>query len=477
MNRPTFRSFRRNSESQPKSSRRDRPLLITIGAGLILLLVVGIVFSAAWGSQRITKSAAALHNADETLRSATVARAQLALAVHMSAVDREFGTNSLDAREVSRAETSKAILDMDDGFADLAASESVELMPIANDAVDKFIGVVEEIQRLLDDGDSVSAQLVAEESLDSAFRGLMVVLVDVRNGLFTEIETSDGLLILVGNVSRFLVAFLIPAAIILIYQRLASRARRQAELEARLDAERRLSQAREEFIANASHELRTPLTGIHGLAMLLEDDPAIQSSEVASEFVGMIVSESADLGRMVEDLLTTARLDAGALTYSFSDVDVPEEVREVIEPMRRANLEASVHCAPGVIRADHLRFRQILRNLLSNARKYGGAEIWIEGRVVGRSYELVVADNGPGLPKELENRVFERFIHQDQKTAVKDSVGLGLSIVRALADGMSGSVEYERRPGETRFVVTMPLTEPESTVSPFRDLMETAVPT
>jgi signal transduction histidine kinase len=477
VNRPTLRSFRRHSESPPKSSRRDRPLLITIGAGLILLLVVGIVFSAAWGSQRITKSAAALHNADETLRSATVARAQLALAVHMSAVDREFGTNSLDAREVSRAETTKAILDMDDGFADLAASDNVEIMPIASNAVDEFIGVVEEIQGLLDEGDSVTAQLVAEESLDSSFRSLMVVLVDVRNELFADIEASDGLLILVGNVSRFLVAFLIPAAIILIYQRLASRARRQAELEARLDAERRLSQAREEFIANASHELRTPLTGIHGLAMLLEDDPAIQSSEVASEFVGMIVSESADLSRMVEDLLTTARLDAGALTYSFSDVDVPEEVREVIEPMRRANLEASVHCAPGVIRADHLRFRQILRNLLSNARKYGGDRIWIEGRVVGRSYELVVADNGPGLPKELENRVFERFIHQDQKTAVKDSVGLGLSIVRALADGMSGSVEYEHREGETRFVVTMPLTEPESAESPFRDLMESALPT
>jgi signal transduction histidine kinase len=477
VNLPTIRSFRRNSESLPKSSRRDRPLLITIGAGLILLLVVGIVFSAAWGSQRITKSAAALHNADETLRSATVARAQLALAVHMTAVDREFGTNSLDAREVSRAETTKAILDMDDGFADLAASDNVEIMPIAGKAVDEFIGVVEEIQGLLEESDSVNAQLVAEESLDQAFRSLMVVLVDIRNELFADIEASDGLLILVGNVSRFLVAFLIPAAIILIYQRLASRARRQAELEARLDAERRLSQAREEFIANASHELRTPLTGIHGLAMLLEDDPAIQSSDVASEFVGMIVSESADLGRMVEDLLTTARLDAGALTYSFSDVDVPEEVREVIEPMRRNNFEASVHCAPGVIRADHLRYRQILRNLLSNARKYGGSKIWIEGRVVGRSYELVVADDGPGLPKELENRVFERFIHQDQKTAVKDSVGLGLSIVRALADGMSGSVEYERRPGETRFVVTMPLTELESAGSPFRDLMEPAVPT
>ena len=449
-------SFRRSGSRAP-SSRRDRPLLITIGAGLILLLVVGIVFSAAWGSQRITKAASALHNADETLRSATVARAQLALAVHMAAVDREFGTNSLDAREVSLSEIAIALSDMNAGLVDLEAYEELVLPANARVTVDGFNAVAMEIYALLGDGDSVQGQLVAEESLDQSFRDLMSALVHVRDDLFIEVEASDDLLVMVGDVSRFLVAFLIPAAIILIYQRLASRARRQAELEARLDAERRLSQAREEFIANASHELRTPLTGIHGLAMLLEDDPVVQKSEVASEFVGMIVSEAADLGRMVEDLLTTARLDAGALTYSFSDVDVPEEVREVIEPMRRSNLEASVHCVAGVIRADHLRFRQILRNLLSNARKYGGPKIWVEGRIVGRSYQLVVADNGAGLPKELEDKVFQRFIHQEGKTAVKDSVGLGLSIVRALADGMSGSVEYERREGETRFVVTMPL--------------------
>ena len=463
-------SFRRSGSRAP-SSRRDRPLLITIGAGLILLLVVGIVFSAAWGSQRITKAASALHNADETLRSATVARAQLALAVHMAAVDREFGTNSLDAREVSLSEIAIALSDMNAGLVDLEAYEELVLPANARATVDRFNAVAMEIHTLLGEGDSVQGQLVAEESLDQSFRELMSALVHVRDDLFFEVEASDDLLVMVGNVSRFLVAFLIPAAIILIYQRLASRARRQAELEARLDAERRLSQAREEFIANASHELRTPLTGIHGLAMLLEDDPVVQKSEVASEFVGMIVSESADLGRMVEDLLTTARLDAGALTYSFSDVDVPEEVREVIEPMRRSNLEASVHCTPGIIRADHLRFRQILRNLLSNARKYGGPKIWIEGQIVGRSYQLIVADNGTGLPKELEDKVFQRFIHQDEQTAVKDSVGLGLSIVRALADGMSGSVEYERREGETRFVVTMPLADVATDGNPFDELL------
>lgn len=436
-------------------------------------MVVGIVFSAAWGSRRITSSAAALHNADEVLRSATVTRAQLALAVHMAAVDREFGTNSLEARQVSSEEVAQGLADIDAGLLELDESDLV--LPVDLDGVgEEFIAVAETINAHLLAGESVAAQLEAERALGQAFDAFIEELVELRAILFTEVNDSDNVLGTLSKVTTFLVGVLIPAAVILIYQRLSSRARRQAELEARLDAERRLSQAREEFIANASHELRTPLTGIHGLAVLLEDDPVIRRSEVASEFVSMIVSESADLGRMVEDLLTTARLDAGALTYSFSDVDVPEEVHEVLEPMRRNEFEAEAECQPGVVRADHLRYRQILRNLLSNAKKYGGPLVWVEGRVVGRSYELVVADNGAGLPRELEDKVFERFIHRDERTAVKDSVGLGLSIVRALADGMSGTVEYERRDGETRFIVTMPLAESFQPLNPFRDLMAEA---
>ncbi len=455
----------------PKRMSRDRAALITIGSGMTLLLVLGVIFSAAWGSQRITGAATALHSADETMRAATTLRAQVALALHMAAVDREFGTNSLEARRVSISEAGQAL---DETVAGLSELTTYDQLIIPEDLVGigyEYTRLADDVLATLEEGDSVAAQLVAEESLDDAFGSTLDLLVAVRNSLFDEVTYSDGVLSTVGDVSRFLVAFLIPATIILIYQRIASRARRQSELEARLEAERKLSRAREEFIANASHELRTPLTGIHGLAMMLEEDTAVQSSEVASEFVDLIISESTDLSRMVEDLLTTARLDAGALTYSFSDVDVAAEVAEVLEPMRRQDFAAAADCAPGIIRADQLRFRQILRNLLSNARKYGGPEVSVEGRVKGRSYQVVVADNGGGLPKELEDRVFQRFIHQDTQTAVKDSVGLGLSIVHSLAEGMSGSVEYVPFDGRTRFVLTMPLADSFSPVNPFTELL------
>ena len=190
---------------------------------------------------------------------------------------------------------------------------------------------------------------------------------------------------------------------------------------------------------------------------MLEEDPAFAESDTAHELLDMIISESADLSRMVEDLLTTARLDAGALHYTFDNVTVTEEIDEVVGPMLRSGLEIAVVAEPGIIRVDQLRYRQILRNLVSNARKYGGPTIRIRGWIEEHRYVTVVEDDGEGIPTELENRLFERYIHQGHQPLVLGSVGLGLSIVRALAEGQGGSVHYERVDGWTRFVVVVPL--------------------
>ncbi|MDH3607516.1 MAG: ATP-binding protein, partial [Acidimicrobiia bacterium] len=106
-----------------------------------------------------------------------------------------------------------------------------------------------------------------------------------------------------------------------------------------------------------------------------------------------------------------------------------------------------------------LRFRQLLKNLLSNARKYGGPQIRIEGRIDRRTYVCSVVDNGEGIPEELVEKLFKRFIHQGHQTATKDSVGLGLSIVHALAHGMGGSVGHQRINGETYFSLRLPLSD------------------
>ncbi len=446
---------------RPGANKWDRALAITLVAGVAMLLLVGLVFAIAYGSQRVTSDATSLHKADEVLRSSTVVRAQLALGVYAGGVDGEFGTSSTEAIDVSLDEASIALDDVRTGMATLDDDEYGDGSPLGV-VVGDFAAVAERVLVLAKAGEYEEAQTLVSGEMSQAFDDLLEELVLLRDELAASVASSDVLLGQIGNVARFLVAFLLPAAVIFIYRDLLRRQARQSELENRLEAERQISVAREEFIANASHELRTPLTSITGLALMLEEDSVIKEDDASAELLDLIINESGDLNRMVEDLLTTARLDAGALSYTFQDIDPESEILEVAELMRRAGTSVTVDCRPSLIRADPVRLRQIVRNLLSNARKYGGTNIGVIGYEDGRTYLLQVVDDGEGVPSDIADRLFQRFVHQGHDTAMRGSVGLGLSIVHALAQGMGGSVTYRRDAGETQFAVRLPLVGPES---------------
>jgi signal transduction histidine kinase len=352
---------------------------------------------------------------------------------------------------------------MTDGIELLESATSVDAGPAVT-AARSFAETTESILSTIEQRDAATAGSLSETHTED-FLAVLSSLESTRDGLAASVARSDVFLGRIGTVTRFLVAFLVPAAVIFIYRELLLRQHRQTELEGRLESERRLSRAREEFIANASHELRTPLTGITGLSQILAEDPALARSESASELLHLIISESHDLARMVEDLLTTARLDAGALHFDFDDIPIQDVVREVVDPLIRSGATIHLDCEPASIRADGLRTRQVLRNLLSNAQKYGGPEIEVTGRVDGRTYRCDVVDDGNGVPEAMSERIFERFVHRSH-TGVSDSVGLGLAIVHALAEGMGGSVTYSRDAGKTVFTVRLPMSEGSTASSP-----------
>ena len=432
--------------------------------GLALVFIIGVVFAVAYGSQRITRSATDLHKADETLRAATVVRAQVALSVFMATVDDEFGTVSTAARSLSQDEARIALADLETGIGELRAGGAYADTLLDNHAAE-FTRVARTTLEHLEAGRWAEAQQLTDAELNASFRALVDEAVLIRNELRSQVEASDTMLGQASTVARFLVAFFVPVAVILTYRELVRRQQHEVELQRRLDLERELAVARDEFIANASHELRTPLTGITGMAMILDEDPAVKESELASELIDVIISESGDLERMVEDLLTTARLDAGALQFTFENVEVCTEVEEVAASLTRSGLDVTADCAPGRVRADQGRLRQVVRNLLSNAKKYGGPDVRVDGSIEGRTYLLAVSDDGDGLPGEIAVDAFQRFVHQGHQTATTDSVGLGLSIVKSLTEGMGGSVKYERAAGRTRFLVRLPLAISEAAAS------------
>jgi signal transduction histidine kinase len=432
--------------------------------GVALVLVFALVFSVAFGSKGIAEHADALHNTDEALRAATVARSQAGLATHLTLLETEFGFDAAEGIEVSTGEARIALEDLEASLAVLGAGDTA-LGTAGATFVETLGGILEELSA----GNLPEASSIASERLEADFRAFVDIVVSMRNEQATAVASANALMGRIGDVARFLVAFLVPTAAIVVYRELIKRQQEQKELEVRLETEQQIGKARDEFVANASHELRTPLTSIFGLAHVLEEDDKVGESETALEMVNLIISETHDLSRMVDDLLTTARLDAGALHFQFENLDVLEELHEVVEPMRRSGIEVALDVRPSLVRSDRLRLRQVLRNLVSNAAKYGGSSIRITGRLESGWYEMRVEDDGDGIPDELRERLFQRFLHEGDVPLVLGSVGLGLSIVRALTEGMGGAVWYERDDSWTSFVIRVPLAESGTAEPRFRE--------
>jgi signal transduction histidine kinase len=219
---------------------------------------------------------------------------------------------------------------------------------------------------------------------------------------------------------------------------------------------------KDEFVAMVSHELRTPLTSIAGFAdTLLESWKDLPPEEV-DEFLGIISRQSVYLGDLVEDVLVIPRLEADRLRFHpelFDLGDLLADVSRMVFPSG-GRKSAVVTLPDGVrVRADRRRVQQVIRNLMENARKYGGDQVMVEGFVLGDQYLLVISDNGPGVPDEETQRVFDNF-EQVSKGDAREAtgIGLGLPIARRLARAMGGEVWYERRfPTGARFCFSLPL--------------------
>jgi signal transduction histidine kinase len=279
----------------------------------------------------------------------------------------------------------------------------------------------------------------------------------------------------IAEIVTFLVALLLPLGAVLAYRYAARRQLHTAEvqLDARLEAEREVVRAKDEFIGNISHELRTPLTSIFGFSELLLESGVVDPTS-AMDLIGLINYESAELTRMVEDLLVSARVEANALVYKNEVVDIRHELDSVMAIMRHSGPETDILIADNNCWGDPVRVRQILRNLLSNAQRYGGPNIRMTARHDGDMLELVVADDGPGVPEEMEPRLFTRFVHGGKEALMTGSVGLGLSVVGSLVDDMAGEVDYSHHDGWARFVVRLPIVAPPVAAPTEADKLEAA---
>jgi signal transduction histidine kinase len=224
-------------------------------------------------------------------------------------------------------------------------------------------------------------------------------------------------------------------------------------------------QLKNDFLAMVSHELRTPLTSLTGFAELLEQRADTLSPEMVAEFGRRMWRSSRWLSRMIGDLLDLSQIERGTLLMEVTAIDIVDVVKEVAAVDARDRRQILTSTEPGLppVSADPQRIRQVLGNLLSNARKFSppGTRIDIDARRVGERVAVTVSDHGRGIPPEQLDRIFGSFVQVDQtNTRAAGGLGSGLYLVKQLCDRMGAEVSVESQEGRgSRFTVSLPTAE------------------
>lgn len=228
-----------------------------------------------------------------------------------------------------------------------------------------------------------------------------------------------------------------------------------------------IDEMKSEFISVASHEMRTPMTSIKGSLELLLGGYTGELSAEASELLGIALTAVDRLVRLINDLLDISKIESGKMELHWERLDLTECVRKSMRSLRSLAeahkvsilAEPTEKLAP--VLADRDRLEQIITNLLSNALKYSPPDSVIRIRAipVDNAVQVSIIDQGPGIPSDQLERVFERF---QQLQGAKKGSGLGLTICRALVEQHHGRIWVEVEPGEgAHFCFELPIAPPD----------------
>jgi signal transduction histidine kinase/CheY-like chemotaxis protein len=230
---------------------------------------------------------------------------------------------------------------------------------------------------------------------------------------------------------------------------------------------REASQHKSEFLARMSHELRTPLNAVIGFSELLLERAVGDLTSEQDEYLRDIHSSGNHLLTLINEILDLSKIEAGRMELHLEETGLSDIIDDAVVTLRplierkRLNVSAALDPAVPLLRADKVRLKQIMFNLLSNAAKFtpDGGRIRVESRRVNGDVELSVLDSGPGIAEEDQPRLFREFT-QLELTSPNEHIGtgLGLALVKRLADLHGGRVWVESQVGKgSRFVVRLPV--------------------
>jgi signal transduction histidine kinase len=230
--------------------------------------------------------------------------------------------------------------------------------------------------------------------------------------------------------------------------------------------ETEMARLKSDFVANVSHDLKTPLSVIRMFGETLEMD-RVRDEAARREYYRVITRESERLSRLIDNVLDFSRIEGGRRRYERLPTAVEPLVRDVIEafayPLTRQGFKVEVHVAPDLpeVPLDAEAIVQALANLVDNAIKYSAERktLRVEAALADGELALSVADEGIGIAKDEHRRIFEKFYRVGHsETQGRRGSGVGLALVRHVAEAHGGRVIVESVPGEgSRFTIRIPV--------------------
>jgi hypothetical protein len=209
-------------------------------------------------------------------------------------------------------------------------------------------------------------------------------------------------------------------------------------------------------MSSVTHELRTPLTSIRAFSEILFDNPEIDLTE-RKHFLGIIVSETERLTRLVNQVLDLAKIESGHADWKSSEVELTELIRQSAATAKQlisdkgGVLHLDLPQSQAYVMADRDRLMQVMLNLMSNAAKFiprGSGIIRVSLKSIGTSYQVSIADNGPGIPAAAQPVIFEKFRQIGDKSSNPMGTGLGLPISREIIEHFGGRISVKSSPGK-----------------------------
>jgi len=412
---------------------RGRALALAVALTLVLVLLASAVFSIAGRSREVASRSVALHSLNESLRAATVVRAQVTFAAYLAENDSAFGTDSRTDIRVAVREAQQNLTELEGTLSQAQPTDTPD--PKTQAALARFSTVAHRTLAAAESNHPAGARRLAREQLVPSFVVLRDRLVIRRDDALGDVKRAGSLLGRLGGLASFVIAFVLPTLAVLVYRQIMRRSRESIELARSLAVERGRAKRRQHLLAQSLARLEGEIVNIEAT-----------DGDARAPLLRRLGWEVDAVGTVI----------AGTRKLAFSNVDLFEQLTALAATLRDAGLEVGVTSADGTAWTDPAVLGAAVRNLVLEAENAGARRIELGSSTNADRVEITVAHDGAALAPDLASLVFDRA-HEDERTAVEAGAApIRLLAAQNLIEAMGGSLAPVVFLGRPAYVAHLP---------------------